>query len=47
MPRELYENFWPWHDGFKPKGKRADLVRAAAFIIAEIEKLDRTTVASE
>jgi hypothetical protein len=33
---------WPW-DGqwWKPKGRRRDLVRAAALIIAEGEKFDR------
>lgn len=41
MPRELYENFWPWEGGFKPKGARNDLVRAAALLVAEIERLDR------
>lgn len=33
---------WPWHaDWWKPKDRRRDLVRAAALIIAEIEKMDR------
>lgn len=33
---------WPWADGWwKPKDKRSDLVRAAALLIAEIERLDR------
>jgi hypothetical protein len=33
---------WPWDaTWWKPKGDRADLVRAAALIIAEIERLDR------
>lgn len=33
---------WPWnvHD-WKPKDRRRNLVRAAALIIAEIERLDR------
>lgn len=35
---------WPWgRDYFKPKGVRRDLVRAAALIIAEIQKIDRDT----
>lgn len=34
-------NTWPWQDGCKFKGERRDLVRAAALIIAEIERLDR------
>lgn len=33
---------WPWElRWWKPKGARRDLVRAAALILAEIEKLDR------
>ena len=33
---------WPWSKiGWNPKDKRRNLVRAAALIIAEIEKLDR------
>jgi hypothetical protein len=33
---------WPWSPGWwKPKDRRRDLVRAAALIIAEIERIDR------
>ncbi len=33
---------WPFADTFwKPKSPRQDLVRAAALLIAEIERLDR------
>ncbi len=33
---------WPWDPSdFKPKDSRRDLVRAAALIVAEIERLDR------
>jgi hypothetical protein len=33
---------WPWGDDWwKPKNPRRDLVRAAALIVAEIERLDR------
>ncbi|ELY6326596.1 hypothetical protein [Cronobacter malonaticus] len=33
---------WPWSvTWWKPKNPRADLVRAAALIIAEIERIDR------
>ncbi len=33
---------WPWAGGFfKPKSRRENLVRAAALLIAEIERLDR------
>jgi len=38
---------WPrgWgNDWWKPKNPRADLVRAGALIIAEIERLDRVTI---
>lgn len=36
------EPFWPWaREWWKPKSPRRDLVRAAALIIAEIERLDR------
>lgn len=34
--------FWPWaREWWKPKDPRRDLVRAAALIIAEIERIDR------
>jgi hypothetical protein len=33
---------WPWSlSWFKPRARRDDLVRAAALIVAEIERLDR------
>jgi hypothetical protein len=40
--------WWPVYStfrdrGFKPKGERRDLVRAAALLIAAIERLDRGT----
>jgi hypothetical protein len=36
------KNVWPWKDSwFKPKTRRRDLIRAAALIVAEIERLDR------
>ena len=39
---------WPWHqDCWKPKNPRRDLVRAAALILAEIEKLDRAEKSGE
>ena len=35
-------SYWPWHPSFwKPKTARHDLIRAAALIVAEIERLDR------
>lgn len=36
---------WPWAmNDWKPKGERRDLIRAAALIIAEIERLDRAAM---
>ena len=33
---------WPWSDNWwKPKGRRRNLVRAAALLIAEIDRFDR------
>jgi hypothetical protein len=33
---------WPWDRTYwKPKTRRSDLVRAAALLVAEIERLDR------
>lgn len=33
---------WPWEASWwKPKGDREDLVRAAALLVAEIERIDR------
>lgn len=37
-----FRAIWPWDREFwKPKDRRRDLVRAAALIVAEIERLDR------
>lgn len=43
MELKLLSSFlWPWDDdSFKPKDPRRNLVRAAALIIAEIERMDR------
>lgn len=36
------KSLWPWSPAWwKPKDRRRDLVRAAALLIAEIERLDR------
>jgi hypothetical protein len=36
------EQLWPWgEESFKPRNRRHDLARAAALLIAEIERLDR------
>lgn len=33
---------WPWeHRAWKPKTRRENLVRAAALLVAEIERIDR------
>lgn len=35
---------WPWaREWWKPKDARRDLVRAAALIVAEIERIDRAS----
>lgn len=39
-------SYWPWsREWWKPKDPRRDLVRAAALIIAEIDRLDRAVKA--
>ncbi len=39
-------HFWPWvWQWWKPKDRRRDLVRAAALIIAEIDRIDRAASA--
>ncbi|WCA57802.1 hypothetical protein G6M16_008860 [Agrobacterium tumefaciens] len=38
----LAASYWPWDiKWWKPKDRRRDLIRAAALLIAEIERLDR------
>ncbi|WP_313582549.1 hypothetical protein [Acinetobacter variabilis] len=45
---EEVPDLWPWDiDFWKPKNPRKDLVRAAALLIAEIERMDRSTGASQ
>lgn len=40
--KKHFGRYWPWDRiHFKPKDKRRNLVRAAALLIAEIERLDR------
>lgn len=42
IPIGLNRTLWPWSEAdFKPKNRRADLIRAGALIVAEIERLDR------
>lgn len=39
---------WPWtRSWWKPKDRRRDLIRAAALLVAEIERLDRATPVSD
>jgi hypothetical protein len=43
--KDQLARFWPWGaHWWKPHGKRRDLVRAGALILAEIERLDRGAV---
>ncbi len=40
------DTLWPWgRESWKPKNQRADLVRAGALILAEIERRDRAAIA--
>lgn len=42
--RDPWWQLWPWDlSWWKPKDKRRDLIRAAALIVAEIERLDRAS----
>lgn len=42
-----WKTLWPWDlKWWKPKDRRANLVRAAALLIAEIERLDRAEASS-
>jgi hypothetical protein len=48
VARATSPDLWPWDEmWWKPKDRRRDLVRAAALIIAEIERLDRDAEARE
>ena len=43
-----FARLWPWHvEWWKPKDQRRDLVRAAALIIADIERIDRAAGKAE
>jgi hypothetical protein len=40
--RSILHTLWPWsREWWAPKNRRRDLIRAAALIVAEIERLDR------
>jgi len=41
---DIIDRLWPWSaEWWKPKTKRANLVRAGALILAEIERIDRAS----
>lgn len=41
----ILRRLWPWSlSWWKPKDRRRDLIRAAALIVAEIERLDRAAL---
>lgn len=43
FPNVMRTRFWPWDkEWWKPKDRRRDLVKAAALIVAEIERIDRS-----
>lgn len=44
---EAWLDPWPWEASLKRKDRRYDLVRAAALIVAEIERIDRRTAREE
>ncbi|MQB09688.1 hypothetical protein DXT96_07445 [Agrobacterium sp. ICMP 6402] len=45
--RGIPHALWPWTlESFKPKDRRRDLIRAAALLIREIERLDRAEAKS-
>lgn len=40
--KKVWRWLWPWPlESWRPKDRRRDLIRAAALIVAEIERLDR------
>lgn len=42
LRRAAVSDLWPWAASWwKPKDRRHDLIRAAALLVAEIERLDR------
>lgn len=51
--RDLPMEAWPWDrkwwkpGGSSPEGRRRDLIKAGALVVAEIERLDRAAEASE
>jgi hypothetical protein len=46
LDNQVTPPLWPWdNEWWKPKDRRRDLVRAAALLLAEIERLDRASQA--
>jgi len=46
--RETIQLWWPWDwEWWKPKDEISNLVRAGALIAAEIDRLERSTVANK
>lgn len=36
------KRYWPWHPKWwRPEGRRVELIKAAALIVAELERVDR------
>lgn len=47
-PKPSIKDLWPWAGcWWNPKTRRDDLIRAAALIVAEIERLDRAVLLQE
>jgi hypothetical protein len=48
LPHASPPALWPWESHWwKPKDSRRNLIRAAAFLVAEIERLDRMAAAQQ
>lgn len=47
LTQEQHDAMWPWSTiSWRPKDRRQNLVRAAALLLAEIERLDRSQPAN-
>jgi hypothetical protein len=45
---DYVRRYWPWSkEWWKPTNKRRNLIKAAALIVAEIERIDRAALAKE
>ena len=45
-PLQVPQQVWPYRWEWKPKDRRSNLVRAAALLIAEIERVDRASLSA-